>query len=59
MDRWDVLIILAAGYVAVMVLVRLMASRRNQVIDQIREQAEGQRKKKKPAAAEQKERGAA
>jgi len=38
MDRWDVLIIAAASYVAVVSLVRLMAVRRNQLVEQVREQ---------------------
>jgi hypothetical protein len=42
MDRWDVLILLAAAYVAVMTLVRLMAARRNQLVDQVRSQLEQQ-----------------
>ena len=37
MDRWDVLILLVAGYLAVMVLVRMMAQRRNQLVDHIRQ----------------------
>jgi hypothetical protein len=61
MDRWDVFIILAAAYVAIMVLVRLMATRRNQVIEQLREQAEAGRKKRKKTddSAAKKDRGAA
>ncbi len=47
MDRWDVIIILAAGYVAVMTLVRLMSSRHNQMLVQIREQLTKQLRKKK------------
>ncbi|MGI9427273.1 MAG: hypothetical protein ACR2NM_01350 [Bythopirellula sp.] len=43
MDRWDVLIIAAAGYIAAMTLVRLMAARRNQLVDQVRQQVEQQR----------------
>ncbi|MCH2596295.1 MAG: hypothetical protein MKZ95_10900 [Pirellulales bacterium] len=46
MDRWDVLILMGAGYVGVMVLVRLMAVRRNQLVDQVRRQLEGQHAKK-------------
>ena len=42
MDRWDLLIIAIAGYVAVMSLVRLMARRRNQLVDQVREQIKAQ-----------------
>ena len=47
MDRWDVIIILVAGYVAVMSLVRLMARRRNQSLEQIRGQLSEQLKKTK------------
>ncbi len=47
MDRWDVIIILVAGYVAVMTLVRLMSSRHNQMLVQIREQLTKQLRKKK------------
>ena len=50
MDRWDVLIIFFAGYVAVMTLVRLMAKRRNQLVDQVRGQLEEQQAKKREAA---------
>jgi hypothetical protein len=46
MDRWDLLIIFAAGYVAVTTLVRLMAGRRNQLVDQVRSQLQQQRTKK-------------
>ncbi len=42
MDRWDIFILLAAAYVAVMTLVRLMAARRNQLVDQVRSQLEQQ-----------------
>ena len=45
MDRWDILIIAAAGYVAIVTLVRLMAARRNQLVDQVRHQIEQQRAK--------------
>jgi hypothetical protein len=61
MDRWDVFIILAAGYVAVMALVRLMARRRNQALEQIREEIASQRpqKKKQTEPTDKKDRGAA
>lgn len=51
MDRWDVLAILAAGYVATTALVRLMANRRNQLIDHIQGQITEQREKKAAAKA--------
>ena len=47
MDRWDVIIIVVAGYVAVMSLVRLMNSRHNQMLVQVREQLTKQLRKKK------------
>ena len=42
MDRWDVLVILFAGYVAITALVRLMARRRNQVLDHVRQEIDQQ-----------------
>lgn len=42
MDRWDVIVILIAGYVSVMALVRLMARRRNQLIEHFRDEIEKQ-----------------
>jgi hypothetical protein len=61
MDRWDVIIILVAGYVAVMSLVRLTARRRNQTLEQIHDQISEQqgKKKKKIDQPSQKDRGAA
>lgn len=47
MDRWDLLIIVVAGYVAVMTLTRLMVWRRNELVAQAREQVASQMKKKK------------
>ncbi|MEM8946811.1 MAG: hypothetical protein AAGD11_16675 [Planctomycetota bacterium] len=61
MDRWDALIIGGAAYVAVVTLVRLMAARRNHLVDQVRQQIDQQRGKP-PAASTQNEdadRGAA
>lgn len=55
MDRWDVLIIFAAGYVAVMTLVRLMAGRRNQLVDQVRGQLDAQRAQQRNAVQQAKE----
>jgi len=48
MDRWDVIIILGAGYVAVMSLVRMMATRRNQVFSYVREKIAESRGIKSP-----------
>ncbi len=61
MDRWDIMIIAGAGYVAVTALVRLMVARRNHLVDQVRQQIEQQRVQqaaKKPAD-EDADRGAA
>jgi hypothetical protein len=49
MDRWDILIVVAAGYVALMTLVRLMTRRRNELLNQVREQITDLQKKKKKA----------
>ena len=46
MDRWDVIIILIAGYLAIMALVRMMARLRNQVVNHVREQISQHRSKK-------------
>jgi hypothetical protein len=53
MDRWDVLIVVVAGYLAIMALVRLMAHRRAEVINQVRHQIaqqQGNSKKKRNAS---------
>ena len=42
MDRWDLLLIGIAGYVAVMTLVRLMAGQRNKVMRQFHQDAKRQ-----------------
>lgn len=55
MDRWDALIILFAGYVAVMSLVRLMRERRNRVMDHLRGEIEQQLGKAAKKPVEQKE----
>lgn len=59
MDRWDVMIVLVAGYVAVTSLVRLMAQRRNLLVGQVREQLKNKRRKPKPKENEKSDRGAA
>ena len=50
MDRWDVLIILVAAYLAVMVLVRMMAQRRNQLVDHIRQRIQEQQNGNNPSS---------
>lgn len=36
MNRWDVVLLVIAGYVAVTALVRLMIRRRDQLLDEVR-----------------------
>ena len=55
MDRWDVLLILVAGYMAVMSLVRLMRERRNQVLEHLRGEIEQQLGKATKKTTEQQE----
>ena len=50
MDRWDLLLVIAALYVAVVSLVRLMANRRNELVAKIREEIAKQREAAKAAA---------
>jgi len=53
MDRWDMIIILVASYVAIMALVRLMLVRRNLLIRQVREEfSQRKKKKRRPPKAE-------
>lgn len=49
MDRWDILMLCIAGYVAITALVQLMTSRRNRLVNQVREQMVDLQKKKKKA----------
>jgi hypothetical protein len=43
MDGWDLALLVAAGYVAVVALVRLMVRRRRQAMDQFRREMEKQK----------------
>jgi hypothetical protein len=45
MDSWDVTLLVVAGYLAVVTLVRLMARRRNQVFEELRQKAEEEKRK--------------
>jgi hypothetical protein len=53
MDGWDVLIIAAAGYIAVMTLVRMMNRRRDSLIDDLSRQATAEQERKKKAQRKQ------
>ena len=46
MDQWDLVLIIAAGYVAAMALVRLMTWRRDQMLAEFRQQMEDAKKRK-------------
>jgi hypothetical protein len=56
MDSWDVTLLVVAGYLAVVTLVRLMARRRNQLYEEFNQQAEIELKHKKIQEALEKRR---
>jgi len=58
-DRWDVVLLLVATYVAVMAMVRLMARRRDQDVAEVEQQLESFRKQSKNKRGGSKGRGAA
>jgi hypothetical protein len=51
MDRWDAFFMIVAGYVAVVSLVRLMANRRNELVEKIREEIAKRRAEAEARAA--------
>ena len=58
-DRWDIVLLLVAAYVAVMTMVRLMARRRDQDVAEVERQMESLSKKSKHKRGGSKGRGAA
>lgn len=46
MDGWDVALLVAAGYVAVMALVRLMIRRRDQMLETFRREVAKEKKRR-------------
>lgn len=46
MDGWDLTLLLVAGYLAVVTLVRLMTNRRDQMLSRLREQLEKEKRLK-------------
>jgi len=55
MDTWDIALLAVAGLVAVLALARLMTHRRNQLVEELLDQArrhEGSGRKEKPSDAE-------
>jgi hypothetical protein len=45
MDNWDVTLLVVMGYLAIVALVRLMARRRDQLLDEFRRQIEEEQKR--------------
>lgn len=52
MDGWDLAILVATGYLAIMALVRLMIRRRNQVVEDFRAKMARARRAKRAAQAD-------
>ncbi len=46
MDGWDVALLVVSGYVAVVTLVRLMARRRNQMMEEFRRELKKEKRRK-------------
>ncbi|HEY5313860.1 MAG TPA: hypothetical protein VIK18_15130 [Pirellulales bacterium] len=58
MDSWSVALLVAAGYVAVMGLVRMMLARRDQLVQEIRQQIADEKKRKQAAEEQQQDQAA-
>ncbi|HUT92398.1 MAG TPA: hypothetical protein VMY37_23080 [Thermoguttaceae bacterium] len=52
MNRWDIVLLVVAGYVAVTALVRLMTRRRDQLLDELRQHFKKSKRRKKPSMQE-------
>jgi hypothetical protein len=46
LNNWDITILIVAGYLAVVALIRLMTRRRDQLIDELHRQIEAENKRK-------------
>ncbi len=53
MDGWEVALLVAAGYVAVVSLVRLMIRRRNQMMTEFHEEVRKEKKRRKAKQRQQ------
>ena len=53
MNSWDVVLLVVAGYLAAMALVRLMIRRRDQLLDEFRQRMKAEKKRKEAEAEEQ------
>lgn len=49
MDSWTIVLLVIAGYVALMALVRLMIRRRDQLLNRFREEVEAEKERKAQA----------
>ena len=49
MDSWDLVLLVVAGYVATVALVRLMTQRRDQMLQRLRKQMEKERQRQRVA----------
>ena len=50
MDGWDVALLVFAGFMAVLALVRLMIRRRDQLIERFQEEVNAERERRREAA---------
>ena len=53
MNSWDVVLLVVAGYLATMALVRLMIRRRDQLLDEFRQRMKAEKKRKEAEAEEE------
>jgi hypothetical protein len=58
MDTWDITLLVVAGYLAVVALVRLMARHRDQMLDNFRSQLAAEKKRKQDDDADEWKRSA-
>jgi hypothetical protein len=54
MDRWNLLLLLAASYVAVTSLVRMMIARRDRLVAEVQNQLDGEKRRRKAKQAYEK-----
>lgn len=59
MDRWDIVLLVIAAYVAVMALVRLMSRRRQELVADVERQIKAERRRAKQKKAGDQETDAA
>ena len=59
MQPWDVVLLVAGGYVAITALVRLMLRRRDQLVEQFREEVHREKRRRRNRAATAKRQEAA